>query len=335
MFAATVGGVAVFAALLAGLAYFGLYKRPAAPSVAAAPPAGTDDAACDAIHDEPAEPRVDERMERIERIRGLVQTLLSDTSSTVQSMLTSTTAYSESLDQHRSKLANVQTEAARQEIEERLLRELDEMQTLTNSYRDQLEQARGTIRTQEALILKMKEDAGHDALLQIPNRGSFDARIAEEFARAARYNSMLCVVLIDVDHFKGVNDNYGHVTGDRVLQGVARVLNEQCRQHDFVARYGGEEFAFILPQTELRQARLMADRARRRIASCRFLHNGTSVSVTCSAGVAQCRPGDDSIEDLIDRADKALYAGKQNGRNCVMADSEDSAAAIAPNAPEA
>lgn len=156
-----------------------------------------------------------------------------------------------------------------------------------------------------------------DVLTQIPNRLAYDRRIEEELQRWQRFAQPTCVAAWDVDHFKRINDAYGHRAGDRVLQAVAECLATRIRSTDFVARYGGEEFAMILADTQLDVAMRLIDDIRLAIANLGFHFRGAPVSITISSGVTTLRAGD-SAGSAFERADKALYQAKDAGRNrCV------------------
>ncbi len=165
-----------------------------------------------------------------------------------------------------------------------------------------------------------------DALTGVHNRRYFEQRLREEVDRALRKGSPLSCLLVDLDHFKSVNDRYGHLIGDVVLREVAEQIKDQLRLSDAMARYGGEEFAVLLVQTNAVTARAIAERIRERIASQVFkLPEGAQLSVTISIGVAtlmeELRGADIDIRarDLVSRADSALYSAKRSGRNRVVA----------------
>jgi diguanylate cyclase (GGDEF)-like protein len=152
-----------------------------------------------------------------------------------------------------------------------------------------------------------------DALMQISNRRELEATLAREVNRATRHSQPLSAVLFDLDHFKHVNDNYGHQVGDTVLQETARLVQVALRTSDFLGRWGGEEFLVIAPQTDSIQAHRLAERLRNDIA----IHPHKQVGrITASFGVAQYQAGE-LPETWLKRADNALYVAKQNGRNCV------------------
>jgi diguanylate cyclase len=156
-----------------------------------------------------------------------------------------------------------------------------------------------------------------DALTQIPNRLAYETRIDEELKRWQRFKQPTCIAVWDVDHFKRINDTYGHRAGDRVLRTVAECLAGRVRSTDFIARYGGEEFVGIFPGTTLESALRVMDELRVAIGKIGFHFRGTPVSITASSGVTALLPGD-SPGAAFDRADKALYEAKERGRNrCV------------------
>ena len=161
-----------------------------------------------------------------------------------------------------------------------------------------------------------------DPLTGLSNRREFDTRAQGEFRRAARRGSTTCAAMLDIDHFKAVNDLHGHRVGDDVLRRVARVLASHCRADDLIARYGGEEFVVLLPETELPDASAVVERMRRAVEQENWTAMCPGLALTISAGVA-ARPPGGSVQDLIDAADRNLYAAKASGRNRVQASASD------------
>ena len=189
-------------------------------------------------------------------------------------------------------------------------------------------QALETIRDQqaragdfEAAKEQLREEARRDALTGVYNRGYFDEILESEFLRASENGWPLSIGFLDLDHFKAVNDEYGHPVGDVVLAAMGRVLSEQLRYGDLVARYGGEEFVFILPGTPLEDALGIAERIRRAVDESTYeFESGESVHVTASIGVAAHAPGNTAMAtagQLLRAADQALYRAKEQGRNRV------------------
>lgn len=177
------------------------------------------------------------------------------------------------------------------------------------------------IATQAALTLdraahfRLQENlARRDGLTGLYNHRVFQESVRKEMDRFHRYNQSLSIIMVDIDHFKQFNDTYGHPVGDQVIRRVAAILARAPRTTDKVFRYGGEEFCLLLPQTQLPDAVLVAERIRRLVES----DHQDGLCVTVSLGVATAMTGE-SVQDFIDRADKALYAAKSSGRNQVAA----------------
>jgi two-component system, cell cycle response regulator len=161
--------------------------------------------------------------------------------------------------------------------------------------------------------------ASTDGLTGLPNRRRLDERAAEAIAVAERYGRSLACLMIDIDHFKLINDTYGHAAGDDVLRETARRLCSVCRSADFVGRYGGEEFTVIMPETDLDGAVAAGERIRATLSAHPVHATGKEIWITASIGVAAWDAGMGSPEDLYAPADRALYRAKQLGRNRVMA----------------
>ncbi|MDZ7661642.1 diguanylate cyclase [Thiohalophilus sp.] len=176
----------------------------------------------------------------------------------------------------------------------------------------------GGTRVRQHLFNKLEQQAIHDALTGLYNRRKFEALLSQELERVARYHRALALILFDLDHFKSVNDRFGHNVGDEVLRLLADTLREQLRSSDIPARWGGEEFIVLLPETELDAALQAADHLRQRIADIDFPSAG---QITVSLGVSTYQPGD-RLESLVKRADDALYKAKEGGRNRVVGSSE-------------
>ena len=165
----------------------------------------------------------------------------------------------------------------------------------------------------EELAHALEHDAHSDALTGLFNRRKFNELCATEIERSARYGTPLALIMVDIDHFKHVNDEHGHLVGDRVLVEVARVLAEQIRVSDALCRWGGDEFMILAPHLDPAGAVLMANKLRAAVADADF---GEAGRTSCSFGVATLQAGDRAI-DLILRADTCLYGAKRTGRNCV------------------
>jgi diguanylate cyclase (GGDEF)-like protein len=164
---------------------------------------------------------------------------------------------------------------------------------------------------------QLKMLAAHDVLTGLYNRRYILERIEEKLPEIRRHQLDCCFVVMDIDYFKDVNDNYGHVAGDDVLKAVSQILVNGIRQGDIVARYGGEEFLIFLPMTELESAQVLVERLRFALEKHVHLIENEKVTVTASFGIAQ-HDVNDSADRTIARADKALYQAKLAGRNCIF-----------------
>ena len=156
-----------------------------------------------------------------------------------------------------------------------------------------------------------------DGLTGLYNKKNLLETLDNEFQRCKRYDRSLTVMMMDLDHFKKVNDTYGHLVGDRVLVLVAEVLKNYFRTADFISRFGGEEFCVILPETVLASAHLTAERIRMAVSNIKLSDNGREIAVTISIGLATFDPKMKNFTELVEAADKMLYKAKEGGRNRV------------------
>lgn len=163
----------------------------------------------------------------------------------------------------------------------------------------------------------LEHEAATDELTGLMNRRGFIARAMQAVSQSRRYNSELTVLVFDIDHFKKINDTYGHRVGDEALRGFADIVRMTMRLEDISCRLGGEEFVLTLPNTSLNKALQTANRLREKISQAIMPANGHNISLTASFGVTMLKPEDNSIEDTIDRADEALYRAKAGGRDRV------------------
>jgi len=169
------------------------------------------------------------------------------------------------------------------------------------------------------MIEKLEELATTDALTGAYNRGHFNHTIEDEFKRSTRYKLPLSLIIMDADHFKSVNDDYGHPAGDAFLIALANELKKLVRDTDIAARFGGEEFAVILPQTDIDEAMILAERIRAGVEKMSIEHDGQKITRTVSVGVSTLKEGETkSTHQLLTVADQALYIAKESGRNRVV-----------------
>ena len=198
-----------------------------------------------------------------------------------------------------------QRDSAEDDVAERLqglVKRVAEMESEAQQFRAHIEEQR-----QKSLL---------DPLTGLPNRAAWSERLELEVARRQRYGGQLLMAVLDIDHFKRINDGYGHLAGDRVLKIIAGELNRRLRKTDFMARFGGEEFVLLVPATPLEGGLQLLETLRSAVEACPFHFKGEPVTITLSAGIAEFRDGE-SAETAFERADQALYRAKGAGRNRV------------------
>ena len=184
-----------------------------------------------------------------------------------------------------------------------MARQIKELQNETNNYQKTLKQ--------------QSKQLHIDFLTKIPNRAAWSDRLQVEFTRYQRYQHPLNLAVIDIDKFKVINDTFGHLAGDKVLNVIAQTLQKSIRNTDFIARYGGEEFSILLPEISNEQSRLTLEKLCQAIKKIPFKFKKQSISITISVGCTSFSPGDD-LDSAFERADQALYHAKGNGRDQVV-----------------
>ena len=261
-------------------------------------------------------------LERVDEIRREVLATLNETSATLHDTGTDAESYGRTLEQFDESCNNadslgdvfdlmtsvlVETRKMKASVDE-IQRDFALKSAEMEQLREELEQAR--------------QMASIDALTGLVNRGSFFDTMEEQIELVENVEETpLCMVMFDIDHFKRVNDTFGHLVGDKVIRFVAKTLQQSIKGLDTAARYGGEEFAVLLPETATKGAVILCNRIRERISGTNLVRTGTRIplgQITVSAGVAEYRPGEDMME-LVRRADEALYRSKREGRNQVQA----------------
>ncbi|MEW8173665.1 MAG: sensor domain-containing diguanylate cyclase [Candidatus Thiodiazotropha endolucinida] len=177
--------------------------------------------------------------------------------------------------------------------------------------------AKNSVQKKQA-FRKLQQYATTDDLTGLANRRELDKVALREFKRATRFTRHLSVLMLDLDHFKAINDTYGHKVGDSVLRHVADICVGSIRGQDFMARYGGEEFTILLPETNIENSSNLAQRICDQIAAMPYQEGQQLISITVSVGASEIEDGDIDFNDLLNRADKALYEAKKRGRNQVV-----------------
>ncbi|WP_322518196.1 GGDEF domain-containing protein [Rhodopseudomonas palustris] len=262
--------------------------------------------------------------ERIDRIGARVVSEIDDMMSLLGDALGTTATFGDNLKGASQKLSLTTDHEQIKAIVERLVASTREMQEANTALEERLSTSRQEITNLQASLEAISAESLTDPLTGLGNRKHFD-RVVNEAVRSAAVSRLpLSLLMMDIDHFKSFNDNYGHLTGDQVLRLVGMTLKQNIKTKDIPARYGGEEFAVVLQNTPLRQALVVADDIRRTVMSKELKKKSTGEilgRVTLSAGVSTLKPDDDAYA-LIERADACLYSAKRNGRNRVICETD-------------
>ncbi|MCB2186005.1 MAG: GGDEF domain-containing protein [Deltaproteobacteria bacterium] len=259
-----------------------------------------------------------------------------ETSGQTGQLLLENESFNQGLDSHLEKMNHAITDSSHmEEMKAIVLGSLSHMRqalekkrredrgrlSLAQAEADALQAHLDAVRKQIALVQEenrtLLSKVRRDALTGAYNRPALWEALFRELNRLDRYGRVFSLAMLDVDNFKKINDDWGHTVGDQCLVEIVHRVAEVLRKSDFLARYGGEEFVVILPETNLAQGREVAEKIRRAIDHTDFLFRGRKVPVSVSLGVTQAAPGDQRPEDLVDRADRALYQAKNAGRNRV------------------
>lgn len=255
--------------------------------------------------------------------REELKKIIGSLASHIQSLAISSENFGSKLENYSRQVAATTTLDEIRVVQKAILSETQSIQKENSVAREKLLESEKRLRessqriTQlETELEKARKEKFTDHLTQLFNRGYLDEKLKEDTAAFARYGDPFCLIIFDVDHFKKFNDTYGHQTGDRVLQAVARTAKETMRTSDTVARYGGEEFVVVVYKAKLDEAVKVAENLREAVAGHEFVFKGEAkvVQVTISLGVAQAVKGD-TPKSLIERADACLYEAKKQGRN--------------------
>jgi diguanylate cyclase len=216
--------------------------------------------------------------------------------------------------QVRSQLGNIRQALAHFQQAEQTQQDLAfQLETLSNKIQlMEMEAEKNT-----SLLEKQRHKALHDPLTGLPNREYYNERSLYEFQRWQRYSRPLTLAVFDIDHFKKVNDDYGHQAGDQVLKVIGSSIAKRLRSVDFFCRFGGEEFVAVMPETQLEEAIKVLDKIRAAIANAAFNYKEQPLSITISIGMTEFIQSD-SLDSAFARADKALYSAKSKGRNCIQ-----------------
>jgi diguanylate cyclase len=238
----------------------------------------------------------------------------------VQEHLASSQDYSGSLKETAKSLSTTSTPSQVLQTVDMLLAENAKMRDETLKLSSNLEQTRAQVRKLRFSLEKSREKEMRDPMTDLANRRYFEIRLPKHIADAARSGDSLCLAMVDIDHFKQINDNFGHLVGDDVLRYVASILQKNIRGHHLASRYGGEEFVLVFPTTAIASVEKILQAVKRELQQSNLVLCDGKLpigKVTFSAGIARWRSGEEP-NDLINRADVKLYEAKQAGRNRII-----------------
>lgn len=259
--------------------------------------------------------------EVVRRAGDQINTTIKTVTGAVRDVKTATSEYSSKLGGVSGRIEGLKDAGQLKEILQNVMSDTQNMINQNQRLEQELDKSSQVMEELQRDLENVRKEALTDGLTGLANRKAFDAeikRVTAEANEAARTYSLL---MVDIDHFKSFNDNFGHQIGDQVLRLVSRTLTDGVKGRDIAARYGGEEFAIILPDTPLNAAVTVGDSLRRAVATKDVINRATGEKlsrITMSVGAAEYNPGED-ISELIARADAALYTAKHNGRNQVAA----------------
>lgn len=267
---------------------------------------------------------IDMEAEAIRQSSALIEASVSKVLETLAKADKDASRYGKALQDYSGRLAPGLDEATVRRIVDSVVDETQKMRARNQAIVGDIKRSSVEIEELRRTIENVRREAHTDSLTGIANRRSFDENLAAAIREAAEQDATLGLLMVDIDHFKNFNDNFGHQVGDKVLQLVARILKQSVKGRDTVARYGGEEFAVVLPNTPLAGSAALAEQIRTAVASRRIVHKGSGEDfgvITLSVGVATLHKGE-TRDALIGRADRALYAAKTQGRNRVVTEAQ-------------
>lgn len=262
----------------------------------------------------------DKRAEVVDKTCSRLEDSMNSVLAQVASADSSSSSYGDTLSTFQDHLAQTDEIREMSRLVEDVLVETEEMQKSTVELRSALAESTKEIAQLQEHLAKKIHEAETDGLTGIANRRQLEAEFEQAAEEAKESREPLCLLLVDVDHFKQFNDRHGHLIGDQVLKAVAKTLTLCIKGGDVAGRYGGEEFAVILPRTSLQGAMTVGNQIRETVARnrIRIKSSGQDLGkITLSGGCAQCLPGD-RFSDVVQRADAALYQAKHAGRNRIQ-----------------
>jgi len=260
----------------------------------------------------------DNSLESFDKINQDLEKLINNTRNIVSETSQKASDAGVIFEEQAATVTSIKTSNDLQKVISEIADEATGLATISKSLKDELDSANHEMDQLRKELIQVRESAATDALTGLLNRGAFDNALNHLIAKTDSPES--CLVMLDLDHFKQVNDTHGHLIGDSVLKFTGNLLKKHAEPHHFSARYGGEELAIVMPDTTLRKSAEIAEKIRLALENSRLKKKNSSESIgkiTVSIGISRLNKND-TFEDLIMRADKALYQAKETGRNKVV-----------------
>jgi len=257
----------------------------------------------------------------VRRAGDQMNSTIQNVTGVVRDVKSATSAYNSKLGGVSGKIDGLEDPEALKGLLSDVMSDTQNMMNQNQILEEQLDRSSEVMEELQRDLENIRKEAMTDGLTGLANRKSFDSEIKRLVGEAKQTGMAFSLLMVDIDHFKSFNDNFGHQIGDQVLRLVARTLTDGVKGRDVCARYGGEEFVILLPDTPLHAGVIVGESLRKAVATKDVINRSTGEKlsrITMSVGVAEyC--GDETVEDLIERADAALYTAKHNGRNQVAA----------------
>jgi diguanylate cyclase len=262
----------------------------------------------------------DDSIDSLERIHKDLGKLLANTMISVNEANEKAITAEGSLNSNSEKIQNAADLSEVTVVLNNIIKETRELASTSNLLKRKLHDTTSEIAVLRKELNKTRETAITDSLTGLLNRGAFDQKLGELLKLNQDESQLVSLLFMDLDNFKNINDNFGHLVGDKVIRFTAALIKQHISKHHIAARYGGEEVAIIMPDTSRQKAVFIAEKMREALSRSKLQRkeSGETIGqVTISIGVSQLKQGD-SFDDFVNRADKALYLAKENGRNCVI-----------------
>ena len=251
--------------------------------------------------------------------KDIVKTMVLEAVETIRAMMESSGNFDVSIGDFTEKIQAAETIQEILKVKDYLVIEMQKVREHSHTLHDELEKHRTATETLSKKLEESEARALVDALTNVLNRNAYNLKIGELVHEYKRYKEEWALLVLDIDHFKKFNDTYGHKTGDKVLKSVAATVSNSIRVSDHIFRYGGEEFVVILSRINKETTKTLSEKIRREVERDYFVDGDNELKVTMSIGAAIITP-EDTEASLFERADKALYQAKQNGRNQILLD---------------